>query len=85
VFDTGGMLTHQDIRLLEFEERNPQHTPAKMDVVRNRIGMSPARYYERLEWLARRPEVRDGYPRIVARVQRRAQLRRDRDRFGRAA
>jgi hypothetical protein len=69
------MLTHQDIRLLEFEGRNPQHTPAKMDVVRTRIGMSPARYYEWLERLARRPEVQDGYPHIVARVQRRARLR----------
>ncbi len=79
------MITHQDIRLLEFEERNPQHTPAKVDAIRNRIGMSPSRYYERLEWLARRREVADGYPRVVARARRRAELRRDRERFGRAA
>ena len=79
------MLTHQDIRLLEFEERNPQHTPAKMDVVRNRIGMSPSRYYERLEQLARRPEVAGAYPRVVARVERRAAARHDRERFHRAA
>jgi hypothetical protein len=79
------MLTHQDIRLLEFEERNPQHTPAKVDAIRNRIGMSPSRYYERLESLARRPDVADAYPRVVARVERRAAARHDRERFRHAA
>ena len=79
------MLTHQDIRLLEFEERNPKHTPAKVDVIRNRLGMSPARYYERLAWLARRREVADGYPRVVARVERRASGRHENERFRRAA
>lgn len=85
MFDTSSMLTHQDIRLLEFEERNPQHTPAKVDAIRNRVGMSPTRYYERLEWLARRREVADGYPRVVARVERRLAARQDRERFRRAA
>jgi hypothetical protein len=79
------MLTHQDIRLLEFEERNPRHTPAKVDALRNRLGMSAARYYERLDQLARRPEVADAYPRVVARAERRAELRHERDRFRRAA
>ena len=85
MFDTSGMLTHQDIRLLEFEEGNPQHTPAKVDVIRNRLGMSPSRFYERLERLARRREVADGYPRVVARVARRVEARQDRERFRRAA
>ncbi|MGN6744310.1 MAG: DUF3263 domain-containing protein [Amnibacterium sp.] len=79
------MLTHQDIRLLEFEERNPQHTPAKVDAIRNRIGMSPSRYYEHLERLARRPEVEGAYPRVAARVERRLAARHDRERFRRAA
>lgn len=79
------MLTHQDIRLLEFEERNPQHTPAKVEAIRGRVGMSPSRYYERLDSLARRPEVAEAYPRVVARVERRIATRHDRQRFRRAA
>jgi len=79
------MLTHQDIRLLEFEERNPRHTPAKVQAVRNLLGMTTNRYYERLEWLARRREVATGYPRIAARMARRVEARHDRERFPRAA
>ena len=78
------MLTQADIKLLDFEESYPRHTGLKVDQIRHRLGMSSQRYYERLRWLASRPEVADLYPRVAARVQRRAQERRmQRDGFDR--
>jgi hypothetical protein len=70
------MLTQADIKLLDFEERYPRHTGLKVDQIRHRLGMSASRYYQRLAWLAQRQEVMDRYPRVAARVQRRAAERR---------
>jgi len=70
------MLTQADIKLLDFEERYPRHTGLKVDQIRHRLGMTASRYYQRLAWLARRPEVQDRYPRVAARAQRRATERR---------
>ncbi len=76
VFDTVAMLTQADIKLLDFEERYPRHTGLKVDQIRHRLGMTASRYYQRLEWLSRRPEVQDRYPRVAARAQKRAADRR---------
>jgi len=78
------MLTHADIRLLEFEDTHPRRTGLKNDAIIHRLGMSPARYYQRLDALVRQPAVADRYPRLADRVGRatrrrqeeRAQLRR---------
>lgn len=78
------MLTHADIRLLEFEDTHPRRTGLKNDAILHRLGMSPARYYQRLDHLARQPAVQDRYPRLADRIarladrrqQERAQLRR---------
>jgi hypothetical protein len=37
--------------------------------------MSPARYYQRLDQLARQPAVADRYPRLADRIGRRATQR----------
>ena len=64
------MLTHADIRLLEFEDTHPRRTGLKNDAIIHRLGMSPARYYERLDHLARQQAVLDRYPRVAARIER---------------
>ena len=69
------MLTHADIRLLEFEDAHPRRTGLKNDAILHRLGMSPARYYQRLDQLARQPAVADRYPRLADRVARRATQR----------
>jgi uncharacterized protein YutE (UPF0331/DUF86 family) len=71
------MLTHADIRLLEFEDTHPRRTGLKNDAILHRLGMSPARYYQRLEHLAGQREVIDRYPRLADRTARRASRRRE--------
>ena len=70
------MLTHADIRLLEFEDTHPRRTGLKNDAILHRLGMSPARYYHRLDQLARQQAVADRYPRLADRFARRAEQRR---------
>jgi hypothetical protein len=70
------MLTHSDIRLLEFEDTHPRRTGLKNDAIIHRLGMSPARYYERLEQLSRQRVVLDRYPRLAARIERAAERRK---------
>lgn len=70
------MLTHADIRLLEFEDTHPRRTGLKNDAILHRLGMSPARYYQRLDQLARQPAVMDRYPRLAERFGRIAERRR---------
>ncbi|GAA2749337.1 uncharacterized protein DUF3263 [Amnibacterium kyonggiense] len=78
------MLTHADIRLLEFEDTHPRRTGLKNDAILHRLGMSPARYYQRLDQLVRQQAVQDRWPRLADRIERqndrrrqeRAQLRR---------
>ena len=78
------MLTHSDIQLLEFEDTHPRRSGLKNDAILHRLGMSPARYYQRLDALVRQEAVRDRYPRLADRIARssqrhqeeRAQLRR---------
>ena len=71
------MLTHADIRLLEFEDTHPRRTGLKNDAIIHRLGMSPAVYYQRLDHLARQQAVMDRYPRLAARVERAAERRRE--------
>jgi hypothetical protein len=70
------MLTHADIQLLEFEDTHPRRTGLKNDAILHRLGMSPARYYQRLDQLARQQAVIDRYPRLAERVARGAERRR---------
>jgi Protein of unknown function (DUF3263) len=69
------MLTHADIRLLEFEDTHPRRTGLKNDAILHRLGMSPTRYYQRLDQLARQQAVRDRYPRLADRIGRQAERR----------
>jgi hypothetical protein len=70
------MLTHADIQLLEFEDTHPRRTGLKNDAIIHRLGMSPARYYQRLEQLARQQAVQDRWPRLADRVTRSMERRR---------
>jgi hypothetical protein len=74
------MLTHADIRLLEFEDAHPRRTGLKNDAILHRLGMSPALYYHRLERLARQQAVVDRYPRLAARIERASERRREQQR-----
>lgn len=69
------MLTHADIQLLEFEDAHPRRTGLKNDAILHRLGMSPARYYQRLDQLARQQAVADRFPRLADRVARQSQRR----------
>jgi hypothetical protein len=69
------MLTHADIRLLEFEDTHPRRTGLKNDAIIHRLGMSPARYYQRLDHLVRLQPVIDRYPRLAERITRSSQRR----------
>lgn len=71
------MLTHADIQLLEFEDTRPRRSGLKNDAILHRLGMSPARYYQRLDHLARQQVVIDRYPRLADRVARRSQRREE--------
>ena len=69
-----GMLTHDEIELLEFEQAHPRRTGLKGDAI---LHMSQALYYSRLERLVRRQDVLDRYPRLAARIVRQADRRRE--------
>ena len=74
------MLTHADIQLLEFEDTHPRRTGLKNDAIIHRLGLSPARYYQRLDQLVSQQAVLDQYPRLAARIERAAARRREQQR-----
>jgi Protein of unknown function (DUF3263) len=71
------MLTHDDVRLLEFEEAHPRFTDLKADAIVHRLGMSPSRYYQRLSHLAKQRDAMERYPGVCSRVNRREERRRE--------
>lgn len=71
------MLTEQDIRILETEDRYPRRTGAKTRHIIETLGLSPATYYVRLHHLVRRQEVIAAWPQLAYRVGRLSDKRRD--------
>ncbi len=70
----------QDV--LDFERTWSQGAPRKDPAIRARFGISPARYYQRLDRLIDRPEALSYDPMLVQRLRRMREMRR-RTRFAR--
>ena len=64
----------QDV--LDFERAWPSSPPSKAGAVRERFGLSPARYYQLLNRLIDRPEALQYDPVLVQRLRRLRKARR---------
>lgn len=62
------MLEPSDI--LSFEESAPKTIGAKEEAIRMRLGISPVRYYQRLNIVIDMPEMMEKYPQLTARLRR---------------
>ncbi|MGA2520052.1 MAG: DUF3263 domain-containing protein [Acidimicrobiales bacterium] len=72
-------LTDQDRQILDFEESWWTRPGAKSTAIRDRLGMSPTRYYRRLSELVDAADALDHAPLVVRRLRRRRRdLRRGR-------
>lgn len=69
-------LTELEAALLEFEELHPAHSLAKADALRDRFGMSPARYYQTLGILIESSAALRAHPLLVGRLRRTRDERR---------
>ncbi len=58
--------------ILEFEATAPRGTGAKEDAIRTAFGISPVRYYQRLNIIIDAPEAMKVNPTLVSRLRRRA-------------
>lgn len=62
------MLEPSDI--LSFEETAPKSIGAKEEAIRTQLGISPVRYYQRLNIVIDMPEMMAKYPQLTARLRR---------------
>ncbi|WP_201779207.1 DUF3263 domain-containing protein [Corynebacterium mustelae] len=62
------MLEPSDI--LSFEESAPKTIGAKEEAIRMQLGISPVRYYQRLNIVIDMPEMMEKYPQLTARLRR---------------
>ena len=60
----------EPIDLLAFEETAPKSIGAKEDAIRTQLGLSPVRYYQRLNIAIDLPAVMAQYPQLTARLRR---------------
>ena len=63
-------LTENDARILAFEERGMRAGGRKDEAIREELGISPARYYQRLNVLIDVPSAIEAYPSMTARLRR---------------
>lgn len=63
-------LNEMDARILNFEERAPKSLGAKEDAIRKHLGISPVRYYQRLNQLIEDPTAIAEKPMLTARLRR---------------
>jgi hypothetical protein len=61
------MLSPDDVRLLEFEESEPGHTGAKEERIRVQLGLTAARYYQRLDHLLTDQDTIARFPQLAGR------------------
>lgn len=59
-----------DLALLDFEARTYRHQGRKESDALDELGLSPARYYRRLNWLLDQPAAMAARPVLVARLRR---------------
>ena len=62
------MLSDDERAILDLESRFWKHAGAKEAAVRDSLGLTPTRYYQRLAALLRRPEAAAYAPATVRRV-----------------
>ncbi|MCZ9309718.1 DUF3263 domain-containing protein [Corynebacterium uberis] len=63
-------LTDFDARLLDFAERAPRALGAREEAIRAQLGVSPVRYYQRLNVLIDAPEAHAAHPLLMSRLAR---------------
>ncbi|APT89577.1 DUF3263 domain-containing protein [Corynebacterium sp. MSK006] len=59
-----------DADLLEFAEHAPRSPGARDEAIRERLGISPVRYYQRLNRLIDDADARAAHPLLIARLER---------------
>ncbi|MGP6174679.1 DUF3263 domain-containing protein [Corynebacterium sp. A21] len=59
-----------DARLLTFESGAPRSLGAKEEAIRRELGISPVRYYQRLNLLIDAPAAMAAHPVLMARLRR---------------
>ena len=64
------MLAADDLALLDFEARAPRSLGAKEEAIRRELGLSPMRYFQRLNALLDSPDALAARPQLVRRLQR---------------
>jgi predicted transcriptional regulator len=68
-------MTEEDRAILAFEETQHMDQAHHDEAVRQRFGLSPARYAQRLNVLVRRRDVLEAFPVLVHRLERQAAAR----------
>lgn len=63
-------MTASDRQLLAFEEEHAEPGPAKASAIRAELGMSAARYQQRILRLSKTAEALAEYPVLVHRIER---------------
>ena len=75
------MLSERDAELLAFEQQAGSRNPgAKEELIVRRFGISPVRYYQRLNQLVDCPDAWETHPLLMGRLAR-IRDRRARDRY----
>lgn len=64
------MLPDADLALLDFEARAPRSLGAKEEAIRRELGMSPVRYFQKLNALLDSPDALAARPQLMRRLQR---------------
>ncbi|MFT4233466.1 MAG: DUF3263 domain-containing protein [Microbacterium sp.] len=63
-------LTEDDVAILAFEEQWPRHSGHKEEAIRATLGITPARYYQRLGRVIDTEEALRADPLLVKRLRR---------------
>lgn len=72
-------LGRHDLEILDFERQWWKYAETKEAGIRERLGLSPIRYYRRLNWIVDQPQALAHDPLLVRRLSRTRQARqRDR-------
>jgi hypothetical protein len=72
-------LDRRDLEILDFERQWWKYADTKETGIRERLGLSPARYYRRLNWIIDQPQALAHDPLLVRRLTR-TRRARQRDR-----
>lgn len=67
---TDGGLSDCDRELLDFTEHAPRGAGAKEEAIRTQLGMTPVRYYRRLNILLDYAPAMQEYPLLIKRLRR---------------